>query len=187
MPILCFITDKPKLLSVTPGNMTVTENEDVSLGAVVEGNPAPYVAWVSQNGSVLQNKTEQFNYTITNITRKDRGKYQCVATNPVDNHFVDFWISVQCKSNSIAIMYHKNSRPDKSPAFHGQASMCLWFSHLKIISEWQQNDFWCSLQYISETSIKFCSLLAGGDIEANSWLVICICCMNKCIQYYTKG
>ena len=90
-----FFLDKPKLLSVTPGNTTVTEFEDVSLGAVVEGNPAPYVAWVSQNGSVLQNKTEQFNYTITNITRKDGGKYQCVATNPVGKDTEEFVIIVK--------------------------------------------------------------------------------------------
>ena len=82
---------------MTPGDTTVNEYEDVSLGAVVEGNPAPYVAWVSQNGSVLQNQTEQFNYTITNITREDRGKYQCVATNPVGKDSKDFVIDVKCK------------------------------------------------------------------------------------------
>ena len=97
----CLFTDKPKLLSVTPGNITVDEDEDVSLGAVVEGNPAPYVAWVSQNGSVLQNKTEQFNYTITNITREDRGKYQCVATNPMDKDTKDFVINVKCKFATV--------------------------------------------------------------------------------------
>ena len=75
----------------------VTENEDVSLGAVVEGNPEPYVAWVSQNGSVLQNKTEQFNYTITKITRKQNGTYQCIATNHLDKDVEDFVINVQCK------------------------------------------------------------------------------------------
>ena len=97
VPTTCLFTDKPKLLSVTPGDTSVNEFEDVSLGAVVEGNPAPYVAWVSQKGSVLQNQTEQFNYTITNITRKGRGKYQCVATNPVGKDSKDFVINVKCK------------------------------------------------------------------------------------------
>ena len=97
----CLFTDKPKLLSVTPGNITVKEYEDVSLGAVVEGNPAPYVAWISQNGSVLQNKTEQLNYTIANITRKGRGKYQCVATNPVAKDSKDFVINVKCKFATV--------------------------------------------------------------------------------------
>ena len=82
---------------MAPDDTTVTEYEDVSLGAVVEGNPAPYVAWVSQKGSVIQNQTEQFNYTITNITRKGRGKYQCVATNPVGKDTKDFVINVKCK------------------------------------------------------------------------------------------
>ena len=89
-----------------PGNTSVTEFEDVSLGAVVEGNPAPYVAWISQNGSILQNQTKDFNYTITRITREESGRYQCVATNPVDNHSVDFWINVECKSNSIVLHLH---------------------------------------------------------------------------------
>ena len=80
---------------MTPGNITVNEYENVSLGAVVEGNPAPYVAWISQKESVLQNQTEQFNYTIANITRKDRGKYQCVATNPVGKDTEDFVIIVK--------------------------------------------------------------------------------------------
>ena len=95
--IYLFISDKPKLLSVTPGNTTVTEFEDVSLGAVVEGNPAPYVAWVSQNGSVLQNETDGFNYTITRITREQKGAYKCVATNPVNKDSKDFVINVKCK------------------------------------------------------------------------------------------
>ena len=91
------LPDKPKLLSVTPGDTAVTEFEGVSLGAVVEGNPAPYVAWVSQKGSVLQNKTEGFNYTITRITREQSGRYQCIATNHLGNHKREFEINVLCK------------------------------------------------------------------------------------------
>ena len=86
---------------MTPGDTTVNEYEDVSLGAVVEGNPAPYVAWVSQKGSVIQNQTEQFDYTITNVTRKDRGKYQCVATNSVGKDSKDFVINVKCKFATV--------------------------------------------------------------------------------------
>ena len=89
--------DKPKLLSVAPGDITVTEFENVSLGAVVEGNPAPYVAWVSQKESVLQNKTEGFNYTITRITREQNGTYECVATNLVGEDTEDFRVTVKCE------------------------------------------------------------------------------------------
>ena len=80
-----------------PGNTDVTEYEDVSVGADVEGNPAPYVAWVSQNGSILQNQTKDFNYTLTKITRKQNGTYQCIATNHLDKDMEDFVINVQCK------------------------------------------------------------------------------------------
>ena len=80
-----------------PGNTSVNEYVDVSLGAVVEGNPAPYVAWVSQNGSVLQNKTEGFNYTITRITQKETGRYMCIATNSLGSYRREFVISVKGK------------------------------------------------------------------------------------------
>ena len=97
----CLFTDKPRLLSVKPGNTTVTEFQDVSLGAVVEGNPAPYVSWVSQSGSVLQNKTGGFNYTITKITRKEMGTYKCIATNSLGSHRREFVISVKGKSCAL--------------------------------------------------------------------------------------
>ena len=99
--ILVILTDKPKLLSVTPGDTTVTEFEDVSLGAVVEGNPAPYVAWVSQKGSVLQNQTEQFNYTISKITRRDGGKYQCIAKNHLGSRTSEFEINVSYRKSLL--------------------------------------------------------------------------------------
>ena len=69
------------------------------LGAVVEGNPAPRVAWVFQKGSVLQNKTGDFNYTITKITKEQNGTYQCIATNHLGKDVKDFVINVQCKSS----------------------------------------------------------------------------------------
>ena len=109
---------------MTPVHTNVTEHEDLSLGAVVEGNPEPYVAWVSQNGSVLQNKTEQFNYTITNITREDRGKYQCVATNPVGNDSKDFVINVKCK---FATVHQVDGKKSLSQLLHstGNILICL--------------------------------------------------------------
>ena len=80
-----------------PGNTNVSEYEDVSVGAVVEGNPAPYVAWISQNGLVLQNKTEGFNYTITRIRQKETGRYMCIATNSLGSYRREFVISVKGK------------------------------------------------------------------------------------------
>ena len=84
---------------VRPGNTTVSETDNVTLGAIVEGNPAPHVAWVFRKESVLQNKTEGFNYTITNIKGKGSGTYQCIATNHVGKDMKEFVITVECKSS----------------------------------------------------------------------------------------
>ena len=69
------------------------------LEAVVEGHPAPHVAWVFRKELVLQNKTGDFNYTITNIKRNESGTYQCIATNHVGKDVKDFVITVECKSS----------------------------------------------------------------------------------------
>ena len=82
-----------------PGTTTVSETDNVPLGAVVEGYPAPHVAWVFRKESVLQNKTEGFNYTITNIKRNESGTYQCIATNHVGKDMKEFVINVECKSS----------------------------------------------------------------------------------------
>ena len=82
-----------------PGNTTVSETDNVPLGAVVEGYPAPHVAWVFRKESVLQNKTGDFNYTITNIKRNESGTYQCIATNHVGKDVKEFVITVECKSS----------------------------------------------------------------------------------------
>ena len=68
------------------------------LGAVVEGNPAPHVAWVFQKESVLRYETGDFNYTITNIKREQNGTYQCIASNHLGEDVKDFVINVHCKS-----------------------------------------------------------------------------------------
>ena len=126
VPTACLFTDKPKLLSVTPGDITVSETDNVTLGAVVEGNPAPYVAWVSQKGSILQNKTEQFNYTITNMTREDRGKYQCVATSLVGEDTKDFVVSVKCEFNLVPLVDAKSLQS----LLHSM-SICICFEKYK--------------------------------------------------------
>ena len=82
-----------------PGNTTVSETDNVPLGAVAEGNPAPHVAWVFRKELVLQNKTGDFNYTITNIKRNESGTYQCIATNHVGKDMKEFVITVECKSS----------------------------------------------------------------------------------------
>ena len=82
-----------------PGNTTVSETDNVPLGAVAEGNPAPHVAWVFRKELVLQNKSGDFNYTITNIKRNESGTYQCIATNHVGKDMKEFVITVECKSS----------------------------------------------------------------------------------------
>ena len=94
----CFPADKPKIKS-WPSSTAVNETDNVTLAAVVEGNPAPHVAWVFRKESVLQNKTGGFNYTITKITREQNGTYQCIAMNHLGSDREDFVINVQCRSS----------------------------------------------------------------------------------------
>ena len=100
----------PPLLKFCPGNLTVDERQNVSLRAWAEGQPPPSVAWVSPVGTVLQNKTERSNFTITNITRERRGSYRCNARNSVGTDVKRFFIDVRCECCCMKMVASANRR-----------------------------------------------------------------------------
>ena len=73
----------------------------VSLSCIGKGNPDPYVAWISPNGTMLQNTSSltNTNLTINNVTRPFCGVYTCIASNMfgTDKEMT----SIVCKLQSI--------------------------------------------------------------------------------------
>ena len=70
------------------------EGDSVSLNCNVVGFPAPVVAWSKIGvGVIRQNRW----LNITNITKADRGQYQCFANSACGSDFTFTSINVQCK------------------------------------------------------------------------------------------
>ena len=64
-------------------NVTAVEGSDALLVCEVEGNPTPFVTWMSPNGTILQNRTSGMNLTLSSVSRYMNGTYRCNATNKV--------------------------------------------------------------------------------------------------------
>lgn len=72
-----------------PENKYAYEKEDIEFKCEIYGKPQPTVQWL-KNGEIIT-QTEYFqiingyNLRILGLVYSDKGMYQCVATNPVDN------------------------------------------------------------------------------------------------------
>ena len=75
-------------------NKTVKEGASVSLNCIVIGFPAPFVAWSKIGGGVI---SQDRWLNILNITKADRGQYQCFANNTCGSDVTFTSINVQCK------------------------------------------------------------------------------------------
>ena len=83
------------------GNETVAEGDSVSLNCNAMGSPDPFIAW-SKIGSGVISQDRWLN--ITNITKADRGQYQCFANNTCGSDFKFTSINVQCKILQLIIL-----------------------------------------------------------------------------------
>ena len=101
----CLLTDQPEF---TAHSLNVTEPEggNLTLSCNVTGNPTPTISWfingfsVDQriNNSRIRFSGNQKHLTITNLSRKDSGKYRCRANNILGNATSDVaTLDVQCK------------------------------------------------------------------------------------------
>ena len=70
------------------------EGDSVSLNCKAMGFPAPFVAW-SKVGVGVVSLDRWLN--IANITKEDRGQYQCFANNTCGSDVSFTSINVQCK------------------------------------------------------------------------------------------
>ena len=64
--------------------LPVWEGNHMVLVCTVDGNPTPNMAWIAPNGTTLQNRTSDGNFTFPSVSRDDSGQYWCNATNGVD-------------------------------------------------------------------------------------------------------
>ena len=86
------------MISVS-NNQIVKAGDQVELQCVVSGSVAvpTHVAWVKEEGGVIQNDTVKRNYTISSVKIEDAGVYTCVATNAYGKDHKETGIEVQCK------------------------------------------------------------------------------------------
>ena len=75
-------------------NKTFVEGDSVFLYCNATGFPAPFVVWSKTGGGVI---SQDRWLNITNITKADRGQYQCFANNTCGSDVKVTSINVQCK------------------------------------------------------------------------------------------
>ena len=75
-------------------NKTVVEGDSVFLNCNAMGSPDPFVAWSKIGGGVIR---QDRRLNITNITKADRGQYQCFANNTCGRDVTFTSINVKCK------------------------------------------------------------------------------------------
>ncbi len=67
---------------VSPGSLTVTQNQTATFYCSADGNPKPSVSWSKISGAGLVNTAGQDNkLRIGNADYNDSGSYVCTATN----------------------------------------------------------------------------------------------------------
>ena len=81
-----YITDRPQI-TVHPSAVTKPEGSRIILSCNATGNPEPTISWTKDGFSYNNSRTSFSKYykelTIINVTKRDSGKYECVATNGV--------------------------------------------------------------------------------------------------------
>ena len=75
-------------------NKTVVEGDSVFLNCNAMGPPDPFVVWSKIGGGVIR---QDGRLNITNITKADRGQYQCFANNTCGGDVTFTSINVKCK------------------------------------------------------------------------------------------
>lgn len=103
--MFAFISVPAQVVWISESQPFVLKN-CVTLSCVVNGHPAPYVAWLSPSGALLQNRTSpsDTNLTIARVTRREVGVYTCVASNQYGT--VTRQTSILCESDSKATVLY---------------------------------------------------------------------------------
>ena len=83
------IADKPEITS-HPKKVDIKEGGNVTFSCNSTANPLPTTSWTKDESAITSNSRISFSVvnrvlTITNVNRKDRGEYRCVASNKLGN------------------------------------------------------------------------------------------------------
>ena len=108
---MCF-TDRPGII-VHPHDVTKPKGSNVILSCNATGNPEPKISWTKDgfssnlyNNSRISFSQEHKKMTIANVTMKDRGKYECTATNNIGKDISNAaLVEIQCK---YSMMFRHN-------------------------------------------------------------------------------
>lgn len=87
--------DPPKIIR-PPRDVTSIEGSFVGLQCLADGYPKPDITWIKLTGNKVLTTGDSFQ--ISSVSRKDQGKYQCVADNKFGKPAkYAFNINVLCK------------------------------------------------------------------------------------------
>lgn len=105
MIIIKIIKIYDNLIAVPPfvENQTITESyrikegEKLALKCETSGYPTPKVFWMRNNQQLLLSESDVSSLVIENATKKDAGRYICIATNKAGSTEKDYNVVVMCK------------------------------------------------------------------------------------------
>ena len=83
------MTDEPEF-TTHPDSQTVTQGSPVNFSSDAHGVPEPTFSWFKDGTALAESKRVSFlgdkkKLRITGVEKEDSGKYQCVASNEVND------------------------------------------------------------------------------------------------------
>ena len=89
-------SDKPDIVFIT-NTQTVNETSSVTLYCNATGNPTPYLQWFNGSKPVSSTSENSVTWVVANISKLNRGDYQCIANNTIGTASLQTSLIVQCK------------------------------------------------------------------------------------------
>jgi hypothetical protein len=134
-----FTCSEPAIVHISR-SLNVSEENEVALDCMGEGDPAPTIVWSSPNGEVAStppkhSRTETENqgfFHIKSASLDDRGTYTCTAVNLAGNNSIKLYMNVYKSDNAMQGALNKagvrHSCPQLLPGVLA-ATAYLFFRH----------------------------------------------------------